>query len=394
MKTRQRIHMVLLGDLEEHSVREVCQGAAEYVASRPGLDFDPWATYPGRSSLPSLADLNRADCLLLSEATLRLIGVAESGLKMPHVFYLANDRHRRTPAVALDERAIGQMAAEHLISRGYQSLAFFGCATMPWSKLRGEGFREAAATRGFNVRQHESPPYALPVYRSARWKSREHELSHALRSLPMPCGIFAANDVIACYVIQAARALGFRVPEQLGVLGVDDDPIPNAASGLAISTVHVPFREAGRRAAALLDDRTRGKTPPRPAALPPVRVVVRTSTNAFMVGDSLVRRAQTYMAEHHAERLTVGQIVQALRTTPVTLGKRFRQHLKLTPSQYILQRRLEYAKELLRAGDLSVAQIAEACHFHDCSYFCQVFKRAIGTSPGALRPPGQLRAPL
>jgi len=383
MKTRK--HMVLLGDLEEHSVREVCQGAAEYVATRPGLDFDPWATYPGRTALPSWAELRRADCLLLSETALYLIGGTPGRLKMPHVFYLANDRHPRAPAVELDERAIGQMAAEHLIGRGHRHLALFGCTTMPWSRLRGEGFRKAAATHGLRVRQHESPPYALPVYRSTRLKSCERELHHALRLLPTPCGIFATNDVIACYIIQAARSLDIRVPEQLGVIGVDDDPIPNAAAGLAISTIQVPFREIGRRAAELLDQRIHNRHPARLVVLPPVRVVTRTSTNAFTVSDALVRHAQTYIEKQRAERLTVAQVVSALHTTPVTLGKRFGQHLKCTPARYILQRRLEYAKELLRMGELTVAQVSEACHFHDCSYFCQIFKRATGSSPGAFR---------
>ena len=106
-----------------------------------------------------------------------------------------------------------------------------------------------------------------------------------------------------------------------------------------------------------------------------------------MVEDSLVRRAQTLIEEHRAGRLSVAQVVDTLRTTPVTLGKRFRQHLQRTPGQYILERRLEYAKELLRAGVLTVAQVSEACGFHDCSYFCQIFKRATGLSPGASRFP-------
>lgn len=195
------------------------------------------------------------------------------------------------------------------------------------------------------------------------------------------------------YLGSNARDLGLRIPEQFGVIGVDGDPIANAAAGMAISTVQLPFREAGWHAAALLDDWMRhGKRPPNPPPLPPVGVIVRTSTNAFMVADPLLRRAQELIEARRAEGLAVAEVVAALRTTPVTLGQRFRQHLKRTPSEYILQRRLEYAKELLRAGELSVAQVSEACHFHDCSYFCQIFKRATGTSPGHLQPKRQLCA--
>ncbi|MCC6579801.1 MAG: substrate-binding domain-containing protein [Phycisphaeraceae bacterium] len=378
--------MVLLGDLEEHSVREVCQGAAEYAAARPDVDFDPWSIYLGRTQLPTPADLNRIDGLLLAEATLRLLGGSPSRLKVPHVFYLANEPHPASPSVELDEQAIGHMAAAHLLHRGYRHLAFFGCGSKPWSRQRGEGFRQTAQVAQVAVRQFECSPEMLPAYRSHSLHRREPGLRNDLNALPFPCGVFAANDVIACYIIQAARESGLRVPEQLGVIGVDDDPIPNAAAGLAISTIHVPFREAGRQAAAMLDQWMRTRAKPRRILLPPIRVVVRTSTNLFTVADALVGHAQAYIEDHRDERLSVAQVVRALRTTPVTLGKHFHHHLKMTPAQYIRLRRLEYARELLRAGDMNVAEVSEACHFHDCSYFCQVFRQTMGVSPGQLRP--------
>lgn len=382
---RRRLRWVLLGDLEEHSVREVCQGAAEYAASRPGIDLDPWSTYPGTTLRPTPARLGQADGVLLNEIDLTYLGGPGARLGKPHVFYLANVPHRRAPSVSLDETAIGRTAAAHLIDRGYRHLAFFGSRIAPWAVLRSDGFRAAARERGLEVEHRDVLPAAGQVYRVAAGHGR-HAVQRALTSLPKPCGIFAAHDVAACYVIQAARALGFRVPGDFGVIGVDADPIANAAAGLAISTIEVPFREAGWRAAALLDGLVRGERPPAPPPLPPVRLIVRTSTNAFTVADPLVRAAQELIEQHRGGRATVGSVVAALGTTAVTLSRRFREQLKLTPGEYILQRRLEHARELLRAGGMTVAQVSAACGFHDCSYFCQVFKRATGTSPGRLLP--------
>jgi LacI family transcriptional regulator len=377
---------VLLGDLEEHSVREACQGAAAYAATRSGVDLDPCPAYPGRGARPTLSYLRQADGLLLAELDLRIVGGSVARLNRPCVFYLANAQHRRIPFVSLDEVAIGRMAAEHLIQRGYQHLAFFGYSDLPWSRLRAEGFRAAAAAQGRKVEAYHALPSDMQVYRSPWLRGGWQKLPHELESLPKSCGIFAAHDVGACYLIQAVRELGYRIPDQFGIIGVDDDPIANAAAGLAISTVQIPFREAGWRSAALLDACIRGKRPPNPAPLLPVRVVVRASTDAFMTSDALVRRAQALIEERRAEGVTVMEVVTALRTTSTTLCQRFWEHLKLTPGKYILHRRLEYAKDLLRAGQMSVAQVSDACHFHDCSYFCQIFKRATGASPGALRP--------
>ncbi|MBU6172090.1 MAG: substrate-binding domain-containing protein [Verrucomicrobia bacterium] len=387
MPSRKQIYFAFIGDLEEHNVREACQGAAEYAATRPGLVLDPWSTYPGRTERSTLDDLKkRADGLLIAERDLRELCGKSARLTKPHVFYLANEPHRRTLAVALDERAIGRMAAEHLMQRGYRHLAFFGLPDLAWARERGEGFFAAAAERGVPVQCHEVLSSVLRTYRPRHLKEHHASLPGALLSLPSPCGIFAAHDVGACYIIQAARELGLGIPEPFGVVGVDDDPIANAAAGMGITSVQVPFREAGWRAAELLDAMVRGEHPAPPPLLQPMRVIARASTNAFMVEDPLLRKALALIERQRGTRLTVQEVAQELRTNPVTLNQRFQHHLKTTPATYILQRRFEYAKDLLRSGKLTVEEVSDTCGFHDVSYFCTVFKRATGTTPGSWRP--------
>ena len=98
------------------------------------------------------------------------------------------------------------------------------------------------------------------------------------------------NDVAACFIIETARFCNIRIPSQMGVIGVDNDMIPNAAAGLSISSVDLPFRSAGWKAAEILDGFRKGKKPPLRTIMAPVRVVVRASTDVFMVENSLVRR--------------------------------------------------------------------------------------------------------
>ena len=225
----------------------------------------------------------------------------------------------------------------------------------------------------------------LPVFWSWNLARRHRHLQKLLNQLPSPCGIFAANDVMACFVLQAARQNRRRVPEDLVVVGVDDDPFPNAAAGLAISSIQLPFREVGRQAARLLDERWRGHPAGRVLRLPPIRVVVRASTDAFMTQDTLVRQAQAYVEGHRHHHVTVSEVTRVVGTNRVTLGKHFQRELDTTLLDYLRHRRLAYARERLRQGDGNVDEVALECGFSSSSYFSRVFKQMTGQRPGAVR---------
>jgi len=381
-QTRTRHHLVFIGKLGVHSVREICLGAAEYAAGRSDLDFDPWPLSAGLQTGARRENLREVDCLIAPASDIRSLFGGVRHLKIPYVNVL--DHQREAPSVELDDTAIGRMAADHLVSRGYRQLAFVGSTEWPWSRLRKESFTQAIKPAGIVPKCYEFATDILPIEWSWKSERRRRLLAEVLTALPKPCGVFAANDVIACFLIETARELGIRIPEELGVLGVDDDPVPNAAAGLAISSVVVPFREMGRRAAELVDQLRRGKDARR-IQLPPTRVVVRTSTDAFMVEDRLVRHAQAYIESHRQGRIKVSEVARAVGCTRVTLGQRFGRHLRVGVLDYILQRRMEYAKDLLRAGELNVDQVAQACGFQNSPFFCSVFKRITGTTPGRVR---------
>jgi LacI family transcriptional regulator len=384
--SKARHHLVFIGKLGVHSVREVCLGAAEYAAGRPDLDFDPWPSSSGVESGARRDDVLEADCVIAPDTDIcRLFGNARH-LKMPYVNVL--DHRPKLASVELDDAAIGRMAADHLLSRGYRNLAFVGSTEWPWSGLRKASFTHAVKPAGIVPKSYEFAADVLPIEWAWKSERRRRRLAEVLTALPKPCGVFAANDVIACFLIETARDLGIRIPEQIGVLGVDDDPVPNAAAGLAISSVVVPFREMGRRAAEMVDRLRHGKEAQR-IQLPPTRVVVRTSTDAFMVEDTLVRRAQAFIESHRSGRIKVADVAHAVGCTRVTLGQRFGRHLGMGVLDYILQRRMEYAKDLLRMGDLNVDEVAQDCGFRSTPFFCSVFKRITGTTPGKVRAEGR-----
>jgi LacI family transcriptional regulator len=377
-------HIIFLQDLNSHSDREVCLGAAEYAAAKSDWSFDPWPVPLTLANAPSRDDLRLAAGIFTTEkVSQHLFGEKRSAI--PRVLFLTHLTHRGVPSASLDELAIGRMAADHLYARGYRHLAFFGSSEWLWSKVRKEGFVPAVQERGLTPIVHEFPLKEVPVFWSWNVTRRNESLSRVLESLPKPCGVFAGNDVIACFVIQTAREQGYRVPEDIGVLGCDDDPVPNAAAGLAISSIQPDFREVGRQAARLLDDILHEKPVPSRVLIPPTRVVVRASTDAFMTDDPLVSRAQKYIEEHRHEPVLVEHVIRTLGTNRATLGKRFQRHLDVGLQEYILKRRIEYAREQLRDGRVSVEKIAEVCGFCSTSYFSKVFKKITGTTPGRIR---------
>jgi LacI family transcriptional regulator len=377
--------MVFLGDLEEQAIREVCMGAAEAAAEHKHFAFEPRSVGQQGNYSFNLADLNNADCLMLTGRAYEVVFGLGKRIRTPHVFYLLGEPPTSAPAVGIDDFAVGRMGAEHLIERGYANLACIAPKGGPWASERAEGFAQTCRDRGIKCSNHILPEEALPIYWRTTFSRGDSQLHDLLRSLPKPCGIFAVNDVVACFVIESARSLSFNVPYEVGVLGVDDDPIPNAAAGLSISSVQLPCREIGRQAGMILDLLTQKKPVPRRVVLSPVRVAARASTNAFMVADELVRNAQAYIEENRHRSLRVVEVIRHTRTTAVTLGKRFRRVLNVFPSKYILIRRIEYAKELLREGKLNISEVSQECGFHSCSYFCHMFKRVTKTTPTEMR---------
>ncbi|MEO6434664.1 MAG: substrate-binding domain-containing protein [Tepidisphaeraceae bacterium] len=380
-----RQHVIFLDELHRHSDREVCLGAAEYAAGRRAWSLDPWPITFASGVQSAWADLRIVGGILTTEHAMRQLTGLRRRLRVPVVYCLPDRVHRDADGAGIDEAAVGQMAAEHLWSRGHRHFAFIGSSETGWSKQRASGFARWLRGRGVTPASQLFTLEEMPVFWSWNLARRNRRLQEVLAELPRPCGVFAANDVIACFVLQAARHISRRVPEDIGVVGVDNDPFPNAAAGLAISSIELPFREVGRQAARFLEDRWNGAKPGRLVRLPPVRVVVRASTDAFMTSHALVRAAQAYVESRRHERVTVAEVTRAVRTNRVTLGKHFRRELDATLLDYLRRRRLAYAAEQLRAGEATVEQVAARCGFSSASYFSRVFTSHTGHRPGAVR---------
>ncbi len=288
------------------------------------------------------------------------------------------DNHNRfdIPTVISDNLAIGRMAAEYLISQGYRHFGIYAASDTWYAGQRRVGFETTA-------RQSACKTCMLQI---SMGSTLSDFLRARLQDRLRPIAVFACNDVDALEVVNAALHLGLRVPEDVAVLGVDDDVALCETSSVPISSVAVNAELVGYEAAALLDRLLQGEpAPTEPIEIPPLRVVVRESTDVGSAGDPIVARALRLIADAMDESLTVDRLADALDISRRTLEQRFRRVLGRGPAEELRRQRIERAKILLQETTRTVLDVALRSGFAGAPQFSSAFRQATGMSPSAFR---------
>ena len=215
-----------------------------------------------------------------------------------------------------------------------------------------------------------------------------------LRALPKPAAIFTCYDAHGQRVLEACRRAGIAVPEEVAVLGVDNDEILCALSPPPLSSIKLNTQRTGWQAAALLALMMGGeKGPAEPQLIPPLGVVTRQSTEVLAVDDPPVARALHYIREHACEGIGVSDVLRHCPMARRTLEARLKTLLGRSPNEEIQRVQLNRVKELLTGTDFSLAEIAERAGFRHTEYLSVVFKRECGQPPSVYRQEQQPQNP-
>ena len=286
-----------------------------------------------------------------------------------------------------DSYHAAQLAAIHLMQRGFQYYAFVGVAGRIWSKRRRESFVNHIKQTG-----HKTFIYKLPKYKYDREWSREQKfMAEWLRSLPKPIGLMACNDERGRGVLEACRAANVCVPEEVAVVGVDNDVLLCEMANPPLSSVVLNAEHGGFNAAALLDRLMSGRaTSPERIVVEPLQVVTRRSTDVEALEDLEVAHALRFIRENAGRPIRVKDIVNALGVSRRNLEIRFRAIGK-SMNQTIRQAHLERAKRLLLETDLLLPKVAEVAGYNSTSYMAIVFHEAFGMTPAKFRTYGRNR---
>lgn len=288
------------------------------------------------------------------------------------------------PKLRPNNTAIGHLGAEHFLERGFRHFGYCGFANEGWSCERRDGFVEALRLAGHacDVFDVEYPGVITPDWNATQTKL----LAHWLRHLPRPSAIMACVDVRAFQVIAAAEHAGLHVPEELALLGVNNDVMRCELSHPSLSSVALNAHQSGYQAAEVLDRMLRGeRVTDLDIRVDPIGVVTRLSTDILAVGDRNVTAALSFIREHACRGVSVDEVVAHASASRSQLEKKFRRFIGRSPQAEIRRVQLARVKELLSESDLPLKSIAGLTGFEHIEYLSVVFKRMTGESPGQYR---------
>lgn len=308
--------------------------------------------------------------------------VAIAGRLRCPVVNTSNSLAASFPRVGVDDHSIGRAAARHFLERGFRNFAFFGSTGVFFGVRRGSYIEELRAA-GFKTAdvltwQQEQGPKVL----------REQLLAS-----PKPLAVFAGSDPTCWRLAELCRGIGIHVPEQVALLGVDNDAFLCGLASPQLSSIRLPLEKMGFAAAELLDGLMRGTPPPAaPLLFPPVDVVTRQSTDVFAVEDADVAAALRFIKQNLHRPMKVEEILGQLNISRRALECKFRKALGRSPLKEIHRVQVERATGLLLSTDLPVSAVASQCGFSGAVQFWSVFKQHLGIAPLEFRTRHRLTA--
>lgn len=279
------------------------------------------------------------------------------------------------PVVLADNHAVGVMAANYFQSLGFGHLGFFGMGGHRYVTQRQQGLTDRADQLGLAVHNFPAtdPAPAKTIY---AW----------IESLPKPIGVLAAEDASAVALANHCRDLDVLVPENVAVLGVDDDPRLCRMSNPPISSIDHGARRIGFEAAQLLHRMLDGQPAPNePILLPPVQVIPRQSTDTLAIEDPNVARAVRFIRDHIADGISPKDVIASMPVARRTLEAAFRRCLNRSIGQEIMRLRIEAVRKFLRETDLALPEICELTGFSYPSQLSASFSKHAGLSPRQFR---------
>lgn len=350
-------------------------------------EHDPWTVFlpehgRGTPPLESLAKWAGDGVIarIETEATARALGLLRRKLGVPVIDVSAARLVADVPYVETDDVAIAAVAADHFFERDFRHFAFLGDDRFQWSDNRCRAFVEAVSAKRHDVevfgRGRRRPVPADDDEAVEAW----------LAGLPKPVALLACYDIRGRQAIDACRRAGLAVPDEVAVLGVDDDDVLCGLASPPLSSVMPDAIGAGRRAAELLEQLMRGEPLDRSEwLLPPLGIAARQSTDVLAIDDPLVVAAVRQIRDRACDGIKVSDVARGLKTTRRVLENRFAKRVGHTPHEEIARVQFRRVEQLLRETDLSLATIAARAGFRHTEYMTVAFTRRHGLPPSRWR---------
>ncbi len=311
------------------------------------------------------------------------VSQSESLLELgaPMICFDIGDYDGELPCIVTDDAAAGELAAQHLLSIGHRDFAFCGFNSLKWSIDRQNSF----------CRQIEEAGCTVNVYKGLRgnppWSREEKHIKRWIHSLPKPVGLFCGNDDRAASIAATCISLGFSMPEDISIIGADDDELVCEVVNPPLSSVRIASDQGGYEASALLEQIIKGEAKMEGQRLlsPAPGIHTRQSTDVLMVENAVVRKALQYIRKNVNQPVRVGDVVVAAGVCHRTLSDMFHAELGTSIGKHLTNARIDYISHLLVDTDMRVQEIAAAVGYEDDRHFSRYFKRSTWLTPQAYR---------
>ncbi len=304
-----------------------------------------------------------------------------SQLNVPIVGYDPGNYKGRIPCILSDDRETGRLAAQHLLELGHRNFAFCGFNSLQWSRDRCRNFCSEVEKAGAKV-------CIFAGYgNTTTWLKEESSIREWIQSLPKPIGMFCCNDDRAASVVEDCLDLGYSVPEDISIIGADDDETICELANPPLSSVRLSAKKAGYEAARLMRLLILGKEKMKGQRIiaPSAGIAVRQSTNVLMVKNIEVRKALRFIRENMNRPIQVSDVVRVTGLCHRSLNNQFHSELGASISKHVTRARIEYISHLLTDTDMRIQEIAANVGYEDDRHFSRYFKRATGLTPKSFR---------
>lgn len=368
--------------------RRVCEGIADYLHGRSG-----WHLSMFEDCLPDTATLERFDGFLWCIADKHTANVLRATGK-PIVSLLDEEIGSGIAYVGSDHRACGQLAAQTFINHQFRNFAFFGWKGLNFSSFRLQPYQETLENEHRECHVYLSNALTVSRYLDRHVRRERLALPSDAQAvgrwvvrLPKPVGVFCANDLRAWQLAEICRICGMRIPQDVAILGADNDEIPCLFSNVSLSSVDTDMFGTGRRAAELLDDMISGRQNVRDSyvLVKPIGVVGRESTAVYPVDPPWLADVLVHIRANIDKALTAEDIVAYVGKSYGTIENAFKRVLSTTIQQEIMSARIAAAEHLLKTTTLPIAIVAHRAGFKSAQYFNKCFAACHAVPPGEWR---------
>ncbi len=376
-------HVALLIETSRSYGRGVLRGIIRYQR-----EHGPWSIYfqPGglNDTAPSWLKSWRGHGILARISDRRTAEIIRrSGI--PAVDLRFAVPNLGLPAVGIDNATVVRRAVDHFLDRGYTRFAFcsYPRGSSRWMDVRADLFQQLVGSLGFACELFTGEARRG---RSLSWEQEQQQLTRWVKRLARPIAVMACNDDRGLQLLDACRRADVRVPDDVSVLGVDNDEFECGLATPSLSSIDINLEGIGYRAAELLDGLMHKKPPPaEPVLLPAGDVIPRHSTDALAIDDPELCAVVRYLREHACERIRMDDVTQATGMERRTLERKMKEVFGRSPKDELLRIQIDEAKRLLLGTELSVKVVSARTGFGNSRYFSKIFRDRVGLAPGQFR---------